>query len=298
MCVTPFDDAGRLDEATLRIVLDHLAGAGVGIYLGSYGTGEGHLLRRAEVTRLYEIGVDQVGARVPLYAAALGFQSTEEVVELALEAAALGVSAVQIHPPRPGPIAIRPTARELDRYYADVLGAVTTPVVLTNQVAMVGYALPATLLRGLVDDHDQVIAVNTSDRDPSTFLADLAALAGRAPLSVGVIGQLVDALDAGAHGTLCFEADCVPALCLEVCRAHRQGERDRRDAAFALVLQLNEVLGRHQNPRSVKAAMRHLGLLPTDALRRPYLPLDADACAEVNEVLDAVVAGAAALAAR
>ena len=64
----------------------------------------------------------RVAGRVPVYAAALGFQATDEVIELALEAAAIGVTAVQIHPPRPGPIAIRPTPSELERYYADVLG--------------------------------------------------------------------------------------------------------------------------------------------------------------------------------
>jgi len=47
MCVTPFDAHDRLDEAALMVIVDWLAAAGVGIYLGSYGTGEGHLLRPA-----------------------------------------------------------------------------------------------------------------------------------------------------------------------------------------------------------------------------------------------------------
>ena len=179
MCVTPFDGGERLDEADLRRVLAFLAGAGVGVYLGSYGTGEGHLLRRDEIRRLYEVGVDEIAGRVPVYAAALGFQATEEVIELALEASAIGVTAVQIHPPRPGPIAIRPTTAELERYYDDVLGAVRTPVVLTNQVVMVGYALPSELIAALVVDHPQVVAVNTSDRDPATLAR--GARRGRRP---------------------------------------------------------------------------------------------------------------------
>ncbi len=191
MCVTPFDGDERLDEADLRRVLAFLAGAGVGVYLGSYGTGEGHLLRRDEIRRLYEVGVDEIAGRVPVYAAALGFQATEEVIELALEASAIGVTAVQIHPPRPGPIAIRPTTAELERYYDDVLGAVRTPVVLTNQVVMVGYALPTELIAALVVDHPQVVAVNTSDRDPATLAAVLSAVGDRVPVYVGVIGQLV-----------------------------------------------------------------------------------------------------------
>jgi dihydrodipicolinate synthase/N-acetylneuraminate lyase len=232
---------------------------------------------------------------VPVYAAALGFQGTDEVVELALEAASIGVSAVQIHPPRPGPAAIRPTGAELERYYADVLGAVATPVLLTDQVVMVGYSLPATLLRDLVADHRHVVALNTSDRDDATFTADLDAVGGRVPVYVGVVGQLVRALERGAAGALCFEADLVPALCRDVCAAHRAGDHARRDESFALLLRMNDVLSTYQNPRSVKAAMQHLGLLTSGTLRRPYLPLDAAARDDIRRVVDEVVAGAAAL---
>jgi 4-hydroxy-tetrahydrodipicolinate synthase len=290
MCVTPFDEHERLDEVALRHLVHALADAGVGVYLGSYGTGEGHLLRADEVGPLYEIGVDAAGGRVPVYAAALGFQATDDVIRLAEEALACGTDAVQVHPPRPGPIAIRPTRRELERYYADVLDAIRAPVILTNQVVMVGYALPLDLLEELVAAHDHVIAVNTSDTDPSTLVPTIDA-AGRAPTYTGVIGQLVDALRAGGAGTLCFEADIVPALCNVVVAAHRDGDAERRDQAFALVLRLNEVLARHQNPRSVKAALHHLGRLDRPMLRRPYLPLDAEAVREIGVVVDEVVAG-------
>jgi 4-hydroxy-tetrahydrodipicolinate synthase len=294
MCATPFADDEQLDEDDLRRVLAFLADAGVGVYLGSYGTGEGHLLRRDEIRRLYEIGVDEVAGRVPVYAAALGFQATEEVIELALEAAAIGVTAVQIHPPRPGPIAIRPTSAELDRYYSDVLGAVRTPVVLTNQVVMVGYALPAELVAALAADHAQVVAVNTSDRDPGALASVLDAVGDRVPVYVGVVGQLVHALEVGARGTLCFEADIAPSLCIAVCDAFVAGDQDRLAESFALLLRLNGVLARYQNPRSVKAAMHHLGLLGSGALRRPYLALGPDEQDAIAAVVDGVVSGSRA----
>jgi 4-hydroxy-tetrahydrodipicolinate synthase len=290
MCVTPFDDHDQLDEDALRRLVAVLGDAGVGVYLGSYGTGEGHLLRADEIRRLYDVGVDAADGRVPVYAAALGFQATDDVVRLAEDAIARGVSAVQIHPPRPGPIAIQPTRRELERYYADVLGAVDTPVVLTNQVVMVGYSLPLDLIAELVATHAHVVAVNTSDADDLTLRPTIEA-AAPVPTYVGVVGQLVDALSAGGAGTLCFEADVVPLLCADVVASFRAGDAARVDRAFELVLRLNEVLSRHQNPRSVKAALGHLGLLEHPALRRPYLSLDEGAAREVGAVVDAVVVG-------
>ncbi|MGH9018699.1 MAG: dihydrodipicolinate synthase family protein, partial [Acidimicrobiales bacterium] len=162
MCVTPFDSADRLDDVALAEIVDGLAAADVGIYLGSYGTGEGHLLRPAEIDRLYRVGVEAAGGRVPVSAAALALAGGGEVIAAAAAAAAAGVDAVQIHPPRPGPVAIVPRPAELERYYADVLGSLETPVHLTNQVVMVGYPVPVALLADLVAAHGHVTALTTS----------------------------------------------------------------------------------------------------------------------------------------
>jgi 4-hydroxy-tetrahydrodipicolinate synthase len=284
MCVTPFDGHDRLDEAALAVIVDGLATAGVGVYLGSFGSGEGHLLTQAEVGRLYAVGVDAAGGRVPVYAAALGFGSTTSVIEAALAAAATGVDAVQIHPPRPGPAAITPRPAELERYYADVLGAVSTPVHLTNQVVMVGYRLPTELIAELVGSCQQVTAVNTTDPDLAALARLLDAVAATTAVYVGIIGQLVAALSLGGAGALCFEADVAPALCTDVVDAYRAGDPARLESAVARLLRLNAVLARYGNPRSVKAAMRLLGL-PAGALRRPYLDLDPEEVAVIGGVL-------------
>jgi 4-hydroxy-tetrahydrodipicolinate synthase len=284
MCVTPFDSRDHLDEDALAAIVDRLAVAGVGIYLGSYGTGEGHLLRSAEIARVYDIAVEAARRRVPVYAAALGFTSTDEVIEAALSAASSGVDAVQIHPPRPGPTAITPRAAELERFYADVLGAVTSPVHITNQVVMVGYQLPVALVADLVASYPQIEAVNTSDPDLASVVALLRAVGSRTDVFVGIIAQLATALALGGAGTLCFEADVAPELCQEVVAAYRAGNLGTFGPALDRLLRLNDVLSRFQNPRSVKAAMRLLGL-PAGALRRPYLELDADEIDAITEVL-------------
>lgn len=285
MCVTPFDERDRLDEEALTVIVDGLAATDVGIYLGSYGTGEGHLLRPSEIERLYRIGVEAAAGRVPVYAAALGFTSTDEVIESALAAVALGVDAVQIHPPRPGPIAIAPRPVELERFYADVLGAVTTPVHLTNQVVMVGYGLPVALVADLVGSHGQIEAVNTSDPDMASVSRLLMAVGAQVDVRVGIIAQLGPALALGGAGALCFEADVAPHLCRDVIDAHKAGDEGRLEGAVDRLLRLNEILSRFQNPRSVKAAMGLLGL-PAGRLRRPYLELEPEEVEEIAAVLE------------
>ena len=284
MCVTPFDVRGRVDEDAVARVVDGLAAEEVGIYLGSFGTGEGHLLRPREVRRLYEVGVAAADRRVPVYAAALGFASTERVIEQALEAADIGVDAVQIHPPRPAAVPVMPRLAELERYYADVLGSVRGPIHLSDQVVMTGYRLPGDLLGDLVTAFDAIEAVNVSDPDLGEVSRRVATLGSRVGVRVGIVAQLPTALLLGGQGLLCFEADVAPALCREVIDAFRSGDVGRWSLSFERLMQLNAALSRAQNPRSVKAAMHLLGM-PAGELRRPYLPLDESQVHEIGEAL-------------
>jgi dihydrodipicolinate synthase/N-acetylneuraminate lyase len=284
MSVTPFDAKEQLDEAALRRHVRFLAEGGVTICLGSYGSGEGHLLRRREIERLYAAAVDEASGRAPICAGALGFTATDDVIEQALAAAGLGVDLVQIHPPRPGPVGIRPLPAEIERYYRDVLEAVRTPVVLTNQVFMVGYPLPPALIADLVQQYPQIASVIHTDRDPASLGPIIAAVGGRVPVKVGVFGQLLDALGAGAAGAACFEANLAPRLCASIPTHFAAGDREAARSAFARAMRLNAVLSKFQNPRSVKAAMQVMGLVGGPP-RRPYLPLGPAETTEISQVI-------------
>ncbi len=248
MSVTPFDERGRLDEDALARVVDGLAVEEVGIYLGSYGTGEGHLLRPREIRRIYEVGVAAAAGRVPVYAAALGFAATERVIEQALEAAEAGVDAVQIHPPRPAAVPVMPRLAELERYYADVLAEVRGPIHLSDQVVMTGYRLPGDLLGDLVTAFPAVEAVNVSDPDLGQVSLLVAALRSRVAVRVGIVAELPTALLLGGQGMLCFEADVAPQLCREVVDAFRSGAVDRWSSTFQRLMLLNAALSRAREP--------------------------------------------------
>lgn len=284
MTVTPFTPEGALDEEGLRTHLRFQAAAGVGVYLGSYGSGEGHLLREREVERLYEIGVDELKGKVPVYAAALGFTETDQVIKQAKRAAEIGVDAVQIHPPRPGTPFHRPTPEELDRFYDDVLSQVVTPVHVSNQMVMVSSEVPVEFFAHLIDNYPQIESINNTHPDVSYFVRLQDAVGDRMPISVGYIGQLITVLALGGHGALCFEPNVAPKLTLSVVQAYREGKHRLALERYAQVLKLNQILMKYQNPRSLKAALRVLGLTGGH-LRRPYLDLDEAAHDDIASTL-------------
>jgi 4-hydroxy-tetrahydrodipicolinate synthase len=173
-----------------------------------------------------------------------------------------------------------------------VLGAVRSPVMLTNQVAMTGNRLPASYIGDLVGDHPQVVGVNHTDPDGSTLAAVVAAVDGRARVSVGMVAQvpLLLALTPATGGALCFEPNVAPALCLQAITALRDGDEPAIAASYGRWRRLHEALLRYQNPRSVKAAMDILGLAG-GPVREPILPLATDEVAALAQSLAALDLG-------
>ena len=181
-------------------------------------------------------------------------------------------------PPRP------PRLLELERYYEDILGAVRTPIHLSNEWFMVGYTVPAELLAAAAADNDHVTAINTSDPDLTVVAELLEPVDGSVPVHVGLLPQLPTALTLGATGPLGFEATIAPELCLGMLDAFDESRVADFSAAFRKVLALHRGLMRYRNPRSVKAALASVGL-PAGAMRRPYLPLAPAETAEIEKLL-------------
>jgi len=284
LCVTPFDERGRLDEVALAAIVDGLAADEVGVYLGDYVVGEGNVLRPREARRVYEVAVASSAGRTPVYAAALGFASTDRVIEQAIEASEAGVDAVQILPPRPTPVPGMPRIAELEHYYAQVLAEVRGPVHLSDHVVMSGYRLPGDLLGDLVTAFPSIEAVNVSDPDLDAVALLVAALGSRVAVRVGIVAQLPTALLLGGQGIVCFEAAVAPQLCREVLDTFRAGSMDGWSGSFQRLMLLNAALTRTQPPQSIKGAMTLLGLSGGE-VRRPHLPLGKEDEQEIAESL-------------
>ncbi len=95
MSATIFNEDGSLDDDGLRKHLQRLVDARNGIYLGSGGEGEGHVLTPKELRQVYDVGVNVAKGKVPLYANPRKSRSAAAMYEVAKEAVAAGVDVVQ-----------------------------------------------------------------------------------------------------------------------------------------------------------------------------------------------------------
>ena len=283
--ITPFSPDRSLDEEATRAHLRRMAAAGIGVYLGGGGSGEGYVLSRAEIQRLLEIGVEEIGASVPVRAMGTEPRSAAEMIAFVDDAAATGVDAVQIYSLDPGH-GHRPTMAEVQRYFDDVLSAGTARAVLSTHQS-VGYRVPVPMLMELAGRHPHLVGVNSSHQDLG-YLADLVdALAGRLDIHVGGPHQALTGFALGAHGFLCSEANLAPRLAGNLISAVRAGDGAGALDLFGRLLRLSGILYGAGGIRATKAVLGSLGL-PGGTPRLPQLPVDGSALAAVRAAVDAL----------
>jgi len=283
--LTAFREDGALDEAGQRGHFRRLASAGIGVYVGGSGSGEGYVLTRDERRRLFEIAREELSGRVPVRAMGVEPRSAGEVIELARDAREVGLDAIQLYSLDQGH-GYRPRPEELERYLGDVLDAVDCPVVLSSHQAM-GYDLPSSLVARIVERHPNVIGINFTHQALPGLVRMLEVLDGRIDLHVGGPMQALTALALGAQGFLSSEGNLAPRLCVSVIEHHRRGELAARDAAFAKVLRLFTATQRGGGMSAAKGALRRLGL-PGGWPRRPRLPVEASVAADLAGCFEAL----------
>jgi len=278
IAITPFTADGALDEASVRAHLLRMDAAGIGVYVGGGGSGEGFTLTDDEMRRLLDVAVDTLGGRVR----AMGVEprTAAQMIAFTDAAATAGVEACQIYSLDPGH-GHRPTMAEVERYFTEVLDACPIPAVLSTHQS-VGYRIPVPLVADLVARSPRVIGVNCSHPDIAYLGALVDAVGDRVDIRVGGALQAMTALGVGAHGFLSSEANLAPRLCASLCDAVARNDLTAATEAFGVLARLFDLLYANGGIRVTKAVLDRLGL-PGGAVRPPQL-------APAPEVVDRVLA--------
>jgi 4-hydroxy-tetrahydrodipicolinate synthase len=286
MAATPFAADGSLDLDRLRAHLTRIAEAGNGVYLGSGGAGEGHLLTPAELRQIYDVGVSVCRGRVPVYANPRESRSAAAMYEVAREAVAAGVDVVQIYQLDAGHGMI-PTPREQEAYFRELLGELSHPLAISIH-AYAGYAAAPSLLAALVRDFPQVVAVNVMGPPNAYFMEVRDALPASVRLYTSVLNVL-QGFALGASGALLAENNVIPNVCRRIADGWATRDLDMASEAAQTVQRFSNVVNRWapSTARWVKMALKVLHLpAGNGVLRRPYLLPPEDEQAEMARAFE------------
>jgi 4-hydroxy-tetrahydrodipicolinate synthase len=287
--VTALDRRGQPDAAAVRPLLAHLAAGGVSTLMLAGTNGEGPLLP-ADAVRAYAVEVsalwrELVGERAQIMVAAAGAGTRETLRRMEL-LADLDLTAVVVL----APFYFRHTERELHAHFRDAASH-GRPIVVYNSPGYTGNPIPASLMRRLLDE-PAIIGLKDSSGDTDLF-AQFCDLARERPdfrVAQGVERQLAEGLRLGAAGLVPGVGMLAPALCVDLLRAGRGGDRaaaaarqrdvDRLAALFSVRPGASGVV-------VVKTALHLLGLCPPDAAA-PFLPLTESELAALRDALAGV----------
>ena len=273
---TTFGPSGALDEVAFRAHLTRFVENGIGVFLGSTGSGEGGSLTHDELDRVYRIGIEVCKGNVPTNSNQPERFTATDTLEQARIAMAAGVDALNIYGPN-GLHGYAATEREYLRYFDRVLGEIDYPVTLCPNPA-IGYAPEPATIADIADRYQQVTAVVLSGRDlyeDSYFLKLRGYMRDGVGIYVNHPGSM-NSLALGAAGLEGPYPNLIPKTCAAYLTSFERGDISEAARFYAEIRTFSAFAQRWHGatPRVFKAAMRVFKLPGWEGgLREPYLML-------------------------
>ena len=275
--LTTFHDDGSLDLESQRRLIHHLLEQGAH-GLGLFGNAsEGYALAGGERRQLLELIVREVKGRVPLVASS-GHTGTAIAVDLSREAQESGADALMVLPP----YYLKTDGEGLVRYYSEIAGAVSIPVMVQDAPMLTNVAMPAALMGRMARQSSGIRYVKVEAPPTAPKFSALAREAdGNLALFGGLNGNFyLEELARGSRGVM-PGSDMID-LFVRVWDCWQAGHREQ---AWDLFTQMLPLIRFELQPGLGVSAMKHnlhcAGVIKSAAVRHPTAALDAEALGEL-----------------
>lgn len=254
--ITPITADEKIDELSLRKIVDYTIGAGVhGLFVNST-TGEGVCLTDEDKLLNLRTVVEQTNGRVPVYAR-ISDTSTKRTMVCLGQAQKIGADVLVAHAPFYYP----PNNQdELVNFFSTIAQNADLPLMLYN----IPFTTQAPLSIGSVNrlmEIDNIIGIKDSSVD-YVFLLNLIELKQQRPdfaIFIGKTHMWAAGILSGADGGLDGISNLIPGKCVELYKAIKENAPD----VYARQAEINDIW-RVYECRSflggIKAAMSMLGL--------------------------------------
>jgi 4-hydroxy-tetrahydrodipicolinate synthase len=281
IAATPFDEQGRIDEASIPTLVDFEIGCGVhGLNVLGIA-GEAHKLADGERRRVAELFLKVAAGRLPVVVG-VSHGGTGVAVELAEAAEGAGAAAVMLAPP-PG---LR-SADAIVAHYRAVAAAVSIPIVVQDEPVTSGVLMPPELLVRLTAEIEACRYVKLEEPPTPTKLTALRRLPGGERVRVfGGFNALyfLEELRRGAVGAMTGFA--FPDILVDVYRRVQAGDHGGAAAVFDRYASLVRYEGQVGIGLTLrKEILRRRGAIRSAALRPPGPALDEVTRAELDDIL-------------
>jgi dihydrodipicolinate synthase/N-acetylneuraminate lyase len=277
--VTPFDEKSRVDEESLRKLVEFNIQSGVhglGVALGS------EVLRLTEPDRVLvtRIVVDQARKRIPIVinSSAAG---TDLAIHYSVMAEENGADALMIMPPGGG-------GGEVREYFRLISEAVHIPIFIQDTSTA---SVSGALAKQMADETANVRYIKVESLPTTVKVADAVAACGDKVIVFGGAGgnYFIEEMRRGSVGTMpsCSQPEAFVKVWDQFWAGDIKGARETFDH---WIVPVNRVSA--QTPWAFyhvnKELLRQRGVIRTAVVRGPTTPLDDMTKKELQEVIDAL----------
>ncbi|XXX78000.1 dihydrodipicolinate synthase family protein [Sorangium sp. So ce134] len=276
--ITPFTEAGRVDEQLLGRIVDDMLAAGVHAIAPLGSTGVLPYLSDEEREAVTDLVVKRVAGRAPTLVGVSSL-TTERTVHHARYAERAGATAVMIIPMSYWKL----SDKEIVAHFEAVAKAISIPIAVYNNPATGGIDLsPDTIARLLRIPNVTMVKESTGDVNRMHRLVQLcgdqvAFYNGSNPLALA-------AFVAGARGWCTAAPHVIPRLTVELYDAVTRGDLEAARRSFYRQLPFLQFIVAHGLPRAISAALELMGTR-VGPLRAPLQPLEKERIAELRRIL-------------
>jgi len=252
--VTPLKN-GKVDEKKLRALIDFQIKNGTSGIVPCGSTGESATLTVHEHERVIEIAVEQSAGRVPVIAGT-GSNSTEEAIQLTVDAAKAGADAsLQV-----SPYYNRPTQNGLYVHFKAVADAAGIPIILYNIASRTGVNIEPETVARLAADCKNIVGVKEASGNLDQMSRVKALCGDKFDLISGDDSLTLPVLSIGGTGVISVAANIVPADVAGMVNDFAKGNIEGARRLHYRLLPLIKALFLETNPIPVKTAMGMLGM--------------------------------------
>jgi 4-hydroxy-tetrahydrodipicolinate synthase len=278
--VTPFHEDGGVDEAGTRRLARHLVEHGSHGLVIAGTTGEAPTLSDDEKLAVFRAVRDELGDEATLILGT-GSNNTLHTVELTKLAAEAGADAAIVVTPYYN----KPNELGLMAHY-EAVAQVGLPIVLYNIPSRVVINIKPDLLAE-IGKLPNVVAVKQANNDELGPVENLDVLAGNDDI-------FFRTLEFGGAGGVLVASHIVGPRMREIWDAAQEGDIERAREIDAELAPVYEALTVTANPIPIKAALKMLGLIESDALRLPLISATEEQRQAIRPALEAAGIPAAA----
>lgn len=263
--VTPFDEQGRIDEPSLRNLVDYVIDGGVDYLVALGTTSEVATMSVEERARVVQIIVEQNQGRLPIVLG-IGGNNTAQVVQdlSSLPYLQQGDAILSVTP-----YYNKPSQQGLYNHFKMIAEHAPLPVILYNVPGRTSVNMTADTTLRLARDFENIIAIKEASGNLDQSTAIIAGMPENFMLLSGDDGITLPLLSIGGSGVISVIANVLPAEFSSMVHLALDEEYSEARHIHLRLAPVCKALFEEGNPAGIKAALHAKGIIACGKLRDP-----------------------------